>query len=450
MNPLPWNEEAERATLGAMIRDNRIISSIKRILKPEDFYSDRNRETCSAIYAMDDEGKPVDLTLLVAWVKGKSQKLDGDFIVGLAVEVEVPRNGFHYAKLVRNLSIRRAAIMQCMKTAEAAADPGGELAAVLDQVDKAVQDAIRRLDDSTDATMADLAARVLDEIQARQDGKPAAGAVPFGFRDLDDLTGGLGAGAFVIVAGRPSMGKSTLAFNVLHRAGQSGKRGLIQSYEMDADSIFEAILCVDAHVSLEAMRKGKLGRDLVERVVLAAGALADSNAFHIVRPKNPDVSAAIATIRDYRERKGIDFAIVDYLNLLECREARGRGFENRQSEVASISRRLKNLAADLRIPIIAVCQLNRQSEGREDRRPRLSDLRESGSIEQDADLVLLLYRDEYYNRETTAKHVCEVHVAKQRRGRTGVVRLTTLLDFCRFENYAAPPGQETPADWRDR
>jgi replicative DNA helicase len=454
-NHVPHSADAEKATLSAMIRDNAQIPAVLRLVSPEDFYGSGNIEICRAIADRAMAGKGVDPILLEEHLRGNAKVPDG-YLLDVLGSAPVVTNGKFYAEIVRADAVRRRLIASATASAQGAQDPGVEIESLLAAADRVLQEQARRMDDAAPLSTEELVRQVLGEWETSRGESETPGLVRTGYRDLDDLVLGFQPGQLVIVAGRPGMGKSTICYNFMSRQFDAGLPSLILSYEVEASAIMGSILLSRARVSGEAIRKRRVSAEEMERIVAMAAKVAEEKKIHVVAPRRFGLIEAIATIRDYKTRFDIKVAYVDYLQMLDCRETGMRGSrnaENRQQEVTLISRRFKELARDLGIPIVAICQLHRGPENREDKRPTLSDLRESGSLEQDADLVLMLYRDEYYNENSTHKGTCEVLIRKQRSGRTGAVQLATNFDCMRFDDLARAPMQEVPVDdgdWRNR
>ena len=435
----PQSAEAEAATLGSMLLDNIVIGDVTSVLGADDFYLPDNRDVFKAIVRLSDAGQPVDLLLLSDTLRaaGELERVGGTaFLVSLIESVPSAHNAEYYAKLVGDASLRRKLLTACTEIGRVAHDGTVEPDELLDAAQAAIF-AVSAGDKLGDvSSVADLLHDVFAEIRdATAD--QITGLRTY-FAGLDDITCGLQAGELIVIASRPSMGKTTLALNIAGRVALGGWHPpapddavpvVVFSMEMGKGSIARNVLCSYAGADAHKLRRGMVAADEIE-------ALTDKVADLATAPLYIDDTAGLS-LRDLRTRARrlkmkvptLGLVIIDYMQLMDY-----RGAENRQQEISAISRGLKGLARELGVPVIALSQLSRQPEARDGGVPRLSDLRESGSIEQDADVVILLYREEQY-RPGARENEADLIVAKQRNGPTGTVVLTFLRQLLRFEDY---------------
>jgi replicative DNA helicase len=426
---LPQNLDAERCVLGALLLDCTAAVGALQILTTRDFYSTRHQKIFQAIEERYNQLSAVDVILVheVLSKRGIADELGGmDYLEELVRVVPTVANVEYHARIVREKSILRGLISTCTEIVQSAyeseEDPQGQL-------DRAEQRVFEIAQSGTGRDFIEIH-EIIDAHFENIDQRRAEGLMT-GFSDLDNLTTGLHPAEYVIVAGRPSMGKTSFAMNVVETVAARGKAVAIFSLEVSRDQLVQNLLCSFSRVDAQRLRKYALSntdwRDLTD----GANQL---RQFKIFIDDTPSLSplALKAKARRMHARQPLDLVVIDYLQLMET-----PGSENRQQEVSGISRSLKALSRELNVPLIAISQLSRGVESREQHKPRLSDLRESGAIEQDADLVLLLYREEYYEPDKEeARGKAEVIVAKQRNGPTGSVELAFLSQFMKFENLA--------------
>jgi len=434
----PQNLEAEVAVLGSMLLDNQTVAEITALLQKADFYSPDHQVIFEHLVGLSDRGKPADLVLLSDSLKqsGELERVGGsDYLVSIMERVPSAANAEHYAQLVRVASLRRRLIHACTEIMRGSYDGSTGVDDLLDQAQEAIFKASQGDRASEAAHVREILQDIFKDIENISENR-ITGLRTY-FTDLDDLTCGLQGSDLIIVAGRPSMGKTTFALNVAGRVALGGyhrpdpaarKPVLIFSLEMSKPVIARNILCGYSRVDSHRLRRGLLPREEINALTVKAGDLYEAP---IYIDDTPGLS-----LRDLRTRArrlkmkvpDLGLVIIDYLQLME-----ERGAESRQQEISIISRGLKGLARELQVPVMAISQLSRATEAREGHVPRMSDLRESGSLEQDADLILLLYREEYYSPGSRPGEA-DLIVAKQRNGPTGLVRVTFLHQFLRFEN----------------
>ncbi len=433
----PHSLEAEVAVLGSILVDGEMLGAVTPLLNATDFYRPAHRRLYEVMLALYDRSEPVDALMLFREVerRGLLEETGGrDAIAALASAVTSPAHAEHWAGIVREKAIARQLITAAVEIQQAAFAEQGRGEDLIDLAETkihAVGDA-RGTGEARD--MASLLHETFDEIQR---GAGVEG-LRTGFFTFDDMTTGLKPGELVIVAGRPSMGKTTFAINAaMNAAVKDKKRVAIFSLEMSAQNLVRNMLCALARFPGQKLRRGGgqfLQQSDLERLQDAAAQLFDAP---IVIDDGGSLTPSLlrAKSRRIQSRQGLDLIVVDYLQLMDAMGAT-RNVDSRQQEISYISRSLKSLARDLGVPVIAISQLNRDAEKREGNRPKLSDLRESGALEQDADLICLLYRPYYYTRNESDKISAEVILAKQRNGPTGTVNLHFFDEFMRFDNPA--------------
>ncbi|MCA9314781.1 MAG: replicative DNA helicase [Planctomycetes bacterium] len=439
----PVNLEAERAVLCSVLWDGEVMGNLVAVLKPEDFYRSGNRHIYEVMLALYDKGEPVLPVSVVEGLRtrGLLEKVGGsEYLADLAGAVDTPAHAEYFARLVREKAIARNLIHATSRIQQAAYEEAVSGAELLEQAEADIYELSKGREVNEVQGVDALIRETFDELE----GGIVASGVRSGFTTFDDMTGGLKPGELVIVAGRPSMGKTTWALNIArHASSREGKTVAVFSLEMTARNIVRNILCAEARVDGKKMRQGRFLSDADhQRLRDAAGLLFDARLYVDDTPGlTPTLLRAKA--RRLKSRYGLDLVIIDYLQLMSGGPA-SRAQENRQQEISYISRSLKLLARELEVPVIALSQLNRAAEQREGNRPRLSDLRESGAIEQDADVICLLYRPEYYlsaradeTRRAELAGKAEVIIGKQRNGPTGTVHLHFMKDWMRFDNPTA-------------
>jgi replicative DNA helicase len=439
---LPQSREAEMALLGAMIYDNDVIGDVIEIVSQREVFAyPAHQVVFEAVLRLHLERKPIDLVVLRDDL-AKDRRLEAvggsEYLATLVETTPAAANATSYAETLREKFVLRNIIETCQKIIHQATQVTEDVGAVRDEAEKALFQALARGEKGTVRTMTDILHDTFQQIQDIHDRKARLLGMPTGFYEIDDLLSGLQKGQLYIVAGRPSMGKTSFALNVLeHVALREGKPVLLFSLEMAASQIAQSMLCSHARVDSTLLRTGRVSEEEFQKLVLAAGAFHEAK---ILIDDSADLSALEVRTRARRmkAREGIELVVVDYLQKMHARQG-SKAPESRQLEISMISSHLKSLAKELDVPVIALAQLNRSPEGREDRKPMLSDLRESGAIEQDADAVLMLYREEYYKPETEKKGIASVILAKNRTGPVGDVDMAFLKQFTRFENLAARP-----------
>ncbi len=437
----PFNIEAEISVLGSMLIDNEAISIVAESLNKNDFYKTSHQHIFETIVTIYDKSSAVDLIILKDELNRLSllEKVGGtEYLMALEESVPIASNVEYYAKIVREKTVKRNLIAATAKIQQEAYNDSLESDELLDIAEKEIFDITQRKFAKPTTNIHDILKRTWEYIESLQEGDGTLTGVSTGFYDLDDKTCGLQKGELIIIAARPSMGKTSFVLNIAEQVGSKEKKPtVIFSMEMSAQQLSQNMLCAAAKVDAHLMRTGKLDDNQLPNLTMAMGELSESAIFIDDTP-GLGLLQIRAKARRFKLQHDIQLVIIDYLQLMEA----SRRSENRQQEISSISRGLKALARELNVPVIAVSQLNRSVESREGHTPRMSDLRESGSIEQDADVIMLLHREDYYDPTKNPGEV-EVNVAKQRNGPIGKIKLTFLREFLRFESYTNNASSDT-------
>jgi replicative DNA helicase len=437
---LPHNLEAERSVLGSILLHNEAFNLAAEVIDANDFYRDAHRRIFDKMVKLAERNNAIDLVTLKEEL-GRSGDLDEvggpAYITSLVDGVPRSMNVEHYARIIKEKSTLRHLIFAANKILATAYDGEDDTETILDGAEHAIfAIADNKIRDGF-VSLRDLAQSSLDTIEQLHARKELVTGVPTGFHDLDEMTSGLQPSDLVIVAARPSMGKTSLVLNIAQHVGtKTNKTVGIFSLEMSKEQLFLRMLTGEARIDAQRMRRGYLGERDWGRLSQAIGTLSEAKIFIDDTP-SIGVLEMRATSRRLAAEHNLDLIIIDYIQLMQ---GRGR-FENRTLELASISRSLKALAKELRVPVVVLSQLSRAPESRADHRPQLSDLRESGALEQDADVVMFIYREDMYadKGEPPAEGdgVAELIIGKQRNGPVGVVKLAFIREFTRFENLAA-------------
>jgi len=436
---LPHNLEAERSVLGAILLHNDAFNLAAEVIDSKDFFRDAHRRIFDKMVKLAERGDAIDLVTLKEEL-GRAGELDEiggpAYITALVDGVPRSTNVEHYARIIKEKATLRNLIFSANRILTTAYEGAEEADIILDQAEHAIfaiaDDKVR----DGFVSLRDLAQASLDTIEKLHAHKELITGVPTGFHDLDEMTSGLQPSDLIIVAARPSMGKTSLALNMAQHVGTKTDRTVgLFSLEMSKEQLFLRLLTSEARIDAHRLRGGFLGERDWGKLSQAIGTLSDAKIFIDDTP-SIGVLEMRAKCRRLKSEHGLHLVIVDYIQLMQ---GRGR-FENRTLELASISRSMKGLAKELNVPIVVLSQLSRAPESRSDHRPQLSDLRESGALEQDADVVVFIYREDLYgDRNQPAadtQGVAEIIIGKQRNGPTGIVRLAFIREFTRFENLA--------------
>jgi replicative DNA helicase len=441
----PCNLEAERGVLGSILLLPIVCDDVALVVRAEDFYDDANQVIYSHLREMHDEGRRIDITLLVERLrsKGDFERVGGAaYLAEILQSVPTAANAAHYAEIVKSKATLRALIHSSTEILRDAYDETEDAQEMLSRAEQKIFSILDTQGAGDLANIRDILQTAMVRIDARMKQDHASGGVETGFRDFDNMTGGLHQSELVILAARPSMGKTALALNIAEHASLSQNVGtLFVSLEMSSVELADRLLCSLAKVNGMRLRNGSISNDDRRRLVEKAAEMSQAPLFVDDTPSRTMTEIAAAA-RRLKRRNNLGLVVIDYLQLIEPDNSR----DPRQEQVAKIARRLKGLARELKVPVMCLAQLNRQAEATRDNKPRMSHLRESGAIEQDADVVMFVHREEYYctNEEDRAKVAgeAELIVAKQRNGPTGDVKLSWLKDFTRFTDSAARPYDE--------
>ena len=431
----PHNEDAERSVLGAAMLSKDALLDILEEVKEDDFYNEKHAEIFRAIWELYTSNSQIDLlTVCEELKKRKSLEMVGGraFIAALTIELPSTTNAREYAKIVAEKSTLRKMI----KTSEDITEKGyeGQMAVkdMLDYAESGIFKIAQRRQRNDYTKIQDV---ILENIRIIDEASKNAGkivGIPTGFKDLDEKTSGFQRSDLVIVAARPAMGKTAFALNIAQQSAvKFGSSVIIFSLEMSKEQLGSRLLAMQARVEMQKVKQGNLDNKDWERMTIA---LDELHSAKIVIDDTPGISLMEMRnkCRRLKAEQGLDMVVVDYLQLMQF----GGRTDNRQQEISAISRSLKLLAREMDCPVIVLSQLSRAPEQRQDKRPILSDLRESGSIEQDADIVLFLYRDDYYNEDTQRPGICEVNIAKHRSGPTDKIELTWVSRYTKFSDKA--------------
>jgi replicative DNA helicase len=432
----PHNREAERSILGSMLRDNRVIPEIVTRLRAEDFYVFGHQKIFEGLATLMEQGKAADYITLGDWLKEKQYLEDAgghSYLVDLwDAAPGSAGNARHYADIVRQKAIVRNLIHACNDLSQQAFEQALPANELLDAAERRIFEIAEMGITGDTKTLHDAIQEAYVRLdQRKQRGDVEYSGIPSGYVDLDNLTAGLQNSELIIVAARPSVGKTSFALNLVrHIVVEEQQPVLFVSLEQARVELAERLLCCQARVDSHRLRKGHLNPEEIDKLFQAGDVLSQAKLFIDDIPGQNMLRIA-ANARRLKMRHDLRMIIIDYLQLIDPDNKR----DNRQEQVSAISRRLKFLARELNVPVVALAQVNRSSEERTDHRPRLSDLRESGALEQDADTVMLLHRPDYHEAGLN-EGIVEVIVAKQRNGPTGDVTLMFVKQYMRFENFA--------------
>lgn len=430
---LPHSIEAEKAVIGSMIMDADAIATASEMITGDDFYQRQYGLLFDAMVELTREGKPVDLITLQENLKMKDvpdELCSIEFISELVNQVPTSANVRHYAQTVYDKAALRRLIKANEEIENMCYMSKEPLEDILETTEKKMFDLLQRRSSEDFVPIKDVVLSVINKIEAAAKHKGTVTGISTGFYDLDYKTSGLQPSDLILIAARPSMGKTAFVLNLAQYIAVRNKvPTAIFSLEMSKDQLVNRILSMESKVDSQSMRTGNLGGADWEKLVESAGSISEAP---LMIDDTPGISIADlrSKCRKFKLEQGLGLVIIDYLQLMSG----GRHSESRQQEISEISRSLKALAREINAPVIALSQLSRACETRPDHRPMLSDLRESGAIEQDADVVMFIYRDDYYNKDTDKKGISEIIIAKQRNGPIGTVELVWLPDYTKFAN----------------
>ncbi len=429
----PQNIEAEQAVLGAIFLQPASLTLASELLIPEDFYRAAHQKIYNAMLDLSDKGEPVDLVTVTSELADVNllEEVGGvSYLSDLANSVPTAANIEYYGKIVEEKSILRRLIRTATTIAQDGYSREDEVEVLLNEAEKTIMEVAQRKNAGAFQNIKDVLVQTYDNIELLHDNKGDVTGIPTGFTELDRMTAGFQRNDLIIVAARPSVGKTAFALNIAQNVATKTEENVaIFSLEMGADQLVMRMLCAEGNIDAQRLRTGSLTPEDWGKLTMAMGSLSDSGIYIDDTP-GIRVSEIRAKCRRLKQETGLGMILIDYLQLIQ---GSGRS-DNRQQEVSEISRTLKELARELKVPVIALSQLSRGVEQRQDKRPMMSDIRESGSIEQDADIVAFLYRDDYYDKESENKNIIEIIIAKQRNGPVGTVALAFVKEYNKFVN----------------
>jgi replicative DNA helicase len=438
---MPHNLEAEQSVIGAMLMDTDAIMIASELLSKNDFYNKAYGVLFDTMVELFQKGKAVDLVTVAAKLKEKDappEIADLEYVRDLLNTVPTSANVKYYAEIVADKALLRRLIHINEDIADRAYSEKEPIEDILERTEKSIFDLLQNRTGSDFLTIRQLVVQGLDRIEAAAKAGDAITGLPTGFIDLDRRLTGLQPSDLILIAARPSMGKTAFVLNMAEYLAFRKQKGVaLFSLEMSKEQLINRLFAMEAAVDSQKIRTGKIKDSDWESLIESATTIGESK---LIIDDTPGISISElrTRCRKYKLEYEVDIVIIDYLQLMS---ASGRRFESRQQEITEISRSLKALARELKVPIVALSQLSRGPESRQDKRPMLSDLRESGAIEQDADVVMFIYRDEYYNKDSEYKNQAEIIVAKQRNGPIGTVNLVWLPNYTKFENMTKSDAQ---------
>lgn len=435
LGKIPPNDvESEQAVIGSMLTDKEAVSAAIEVLKPEDFYREDNRTIFEAILNLYGRSEPIDIITLKSELSsmGKFEAVGGlEYIAELPDKVPTTANVEQYIKIVEEKSVLRNLIKTANEIITLGYDQTQEVDGIIDGAEKKIFEVMQKKNQKGYTPIKDILVETFTELEQLYNQKQRITGIPTGFSDLDFRTSGLHNSDLILVAARPAMGKSAFALNIATNAAVRAKVPVaIFSLEMSKEQMTSRILCSEAMVDSNKVRTGKVDDEDWQKLAEASGELSQAQIFIDDTP-GISVMEIRAKCRKMKLEKNIGMVVIDYIQLVQGSNRKGG---SREQEISEISRSLKILAKEINVPVIALSQLSRSVEQRPDHRPMLSDLRESGAIEQDADIVMFLYRDDYYNENSEKKNIAEVILAKHRAGSTGTVELLWLGNYTKFAN----------------
>ncbi len=431
---MPHSIEAEQSVIGSMVMDSDAIAVASEIITGEDFYGRQYGVVFDTIVELHDEGKPLDLVVLQDRLREKDvppEVSSLEFLADLLAMSLTSTNVKHYADIVAEKSLFRKLIRLNEEIADTCYSGRESLENVLEDAGKRIFELVQRRSTGEFVPIRQIVMDVMDKIERASKNNGNVTGIATGFIDLDYKTAGLQPADLVLIAARPSMGKTAFVLNIVqHVVFKMGDTAAIFSLEMSKEQIVNRLFSLESRVDAQHLRTGNLSDPEWEKLIEGAGTIGRSN---LIIDDTPGISIPELRqkCRKYKLEHDLKLVIIDYLQLMS---GSGRRSDSRQQEISDISRSLKALARELNVPVVALSQLSRAVEQRPDHRPMLSDLRESGAIEQDADVVMFIYRDEYYNKDSDKKGIAEINIAKQRNGPIGTVELAWLPDYTKFAN----------------
>lgn len=434
----PHNIEAEQAVLGSIFLEKEALVTVSEILTPEDFYRTSHKKIYEVMVRIGEAGDPVDLITVTSELKNRKwiDEVGGiPYLSDLASSVPTAANVDYYAEIVAEKAVLRRLIRTATEIATSGFQGIDPVENILSDAERSILEISQKGSRGGFLRISDVLMETYNRLENLSKHRGEVTGVPSGFVDLDKMTAGFQRSDLIIVAARPAVGKTAFALNIAQNvAVRAQKPVAIFNLEMSAGQLVSRMLCAESNVDANRLRTGDLQEDDWEKLIMGMGSLADIPIFIDDTPGITINEIRSKLRRLHAEQGGLGMVLIDYLQLITGRK--GGGSENRQQEISEISRQLKILARELHVPVIALSQLSRAVEQRQDKRPMLSDIRESGSIEQDADIVAFLYRDDYYNPESEDKNLIEIIIAKHRNGPVGKVKLAFLKEYNKFVNIA--------------
>ena len=431
---MPHSAEAEQSVIGAMMIDQEAIAAAMEVLHPEDFYQKQYGTLFEAMCALYNEGKPVDPVTLQERLKEMNvppEVSSLEYMGALIASVPTSANVRHYAQIVADKSVLRRLIRVNEEIANTCYAGTEKTETILEETEKQIFQVLQRQGGSDFVPIREVVMQALDRIEAASRNRGNVTGLATGFIDLDYKTSGFQHSDLILIAARPSMGKTALVLNIAeYMAFRSNLSVAVFSLEMSKEQLVNRLFSLESRVDAQVLRNGNLTDTDWANLIESAGIIGQSK---LIIDDTPGISVSElrSKCRKYKLEHGLDVVMIDYLQLMQGSSRRS---ESRQQEISEISRSLKGIARELQVPVVALSQLSRAVEQRPDHRPMLSDLRESGAIEQDADVVMFIYRDDYYNHDTEKKDVAEIIIAKQRNGPIGTVELAWLPQYTKFAN----------------
>ncbi|MBD8071258.1 replicative DNA helicase [Bacillus sp. PS06] len=443
----PQNIEAEQAVLGAVFLEPASLTMASEVLIPEDFYRAAHQKIYKAMLTLSDRGEPVDLITVTSELADTQllEEVGGvSYLSDIANSVPTASNIEYYARIIEEKSILRRLIRTATTIAQDGFSREDEVDALLNEAEKNIMEVARRKNAGAFKNIKDVLVETYDNIETLHNRIGDVTGIPTGFVELDKMTAGFQRNDLIIVAARPSVGKTAFALNIAQNvATKTDENVAIFSLEMGAEQLVMRMLCAEGNIDAQRLRTGSLTAEDWGKLTMAMGSLSNSGIFIDDTP-GIKINDIRSKCRRLKQDSGLGMVLIDYLQLIQ---GSGTSKDNRQQEVSEISRSLKELARELKVPVIALSQLSRGVEQRQDKRPMMSDIRESGSIEQDADIVAFLYRDDYYDKESENKNIIEIIIAKQRNGPVGTCSLAFVKEYNkfvnlerRFDDMNMPPG----------
>ncbi len=438
----PHNVEAEQAVIGAVFLEPEAFSTASERLVSTDFYRANHQSIFATMSALSDKGEPIDVVTVTTHLANREQLEQAGgvtYLTDLASSVPTAANIEYYSKIVEEKALLRRLIKSATDIVTNTFAKEDAIEEVLDEAERTILEVSSRKNVGAFKPIKDVLIDVYDNIEQLHNSDSDVTGIATGYRELDRMTSGFQKNDLIIVAARPSVGKTAFALNIAQNVAiNSDENVAIFSLEMGADQLVQRMLCAEGNIDSQRLRTGKLENEDWSKLTMAMGSLSNAGVYIDDSP-GIRVSDIRSKCRRLKQEHGLGMIIIDYLQLISGSES---SRDNRQQEVSEISRSLKGLARELEVPLIALSQLSRGVEQRQDKRPMMSDLRESGSIEQDADIVSFLYRDDYYDEESEQQNIIEIIISKQRNGPTGTVELAFVKEYNKFVDLDRTYGDE--------